>query len=319
MKCPKCGREIPQNFKFCMYCGCKVETENQKKVKTEAKWENNVQNRTLNSQSGDANIQNRSVSGQTVHVNNQGGPKRKKGPLLWIIIGALVLIAVTAIVIFFVLNNRKDDAGSQGWQTETEEVQKPSSETESEEKQSSETESEESRSSETIASIPQSEQTESLESESEESETIQQAAVIDMSYIRDIYASSELSEPDVTHSPDRLVDKDMTTAWAEGSEGSGVGESVVFMFNDAYKVSGIRIASGYQKNSETFAYNNMPVGLKLIFSDGTSESVKLEGISNFQDIKFSKPVETSSVTVEITEIIEGAKWNDSCITEIEFY
>lgn len=38
MKCPKCGKKVPQNQKYCFYCGTKVSTENQSSTGNEAQF-----------------------------------------------------------------------------------------------------------------------------------------------------------------------------------------------------------------------------------------------------------------------------------------
>lgn len=147
-----------------------------------------------------------------------------------------------------------------------------------------------------------------------------QAPVITMQNISAVYATSELAEANVVHSASRIMDGDKNTAWVEGVDGQGYGQSIRFDFNNVYLVNGIRIRSGYQKNDDIYYKNSRPKEVCLEFSDGISEIFKLDDAGqNEQILTFSRPVETSMVNLIIESVYPGGKYEDTCISEITFF
>lgn len=147
------------------------------------------------------------------------------------------------------------------------------------------------------------------------------AAPVSMSGVISVTASSYLSEPNLNlyHTPERTVDGSLSTAWVEGIDGSGVGESISFTFDQTYLVSGMHINAGYQKSEELYWMNARPASLTLTFSDGTQQTVLLRDVNAGQDITFDAPVETQSIRLTIASLYEGTTYADTVISEVSFY
>lgn len=147
------------------------------------------------------------------------------------------------------------------------------------------------------------------------------AAPVSMSGVISVTASSYLSEPNLNlyHTPERTVDGSLSTAWVEGIDGSGVGESISFTFDRTYLVSGMRINAGYQKSEELYWMNARPASLTVTFSDGTQQTVLLRDVNARQDITFDAPVETQSIRLTIASLYEGTTYADTVISEVSFY
>ena len=147
------------------------------------------------------------------------------------------------------------------------------------------------------------------------------AAPVSMSGVISVTASSYLSEPNLNlyHTPERTVDGSLSTAWVEGIDGSGVGESISFTFDRTYLVSGMRINAGYQKSEELYWMNARPASLTVTFSDGTQQTVPLRDVNARQDITFGAPVETQSIRLTISSLYEGTTYADTVISEVSFY
>lgn len=96
-----------------------------------------------------------------------------------------------------------------------------------------------------------------------------------MGNVNVVTVASALSEYNMTHSVDRIWDNDISTACVEGVSGNGEGESLVFVFNDTYRIFGININAGYQKNSDLYGKNSRPSKLELTFSNGEVQTVAL--------------------------------------------
>lgn len=140
-----------------------------------------------------------------------------------------------------------------------------------------------------------------------------------MENISQISATSQLSEYDMIHSSDRLIDGDISTAWVEGMPGQGVGASVSIEFDGEYLINGIKINAGYQKNDELYNKNSRPKKIGISFSDGIYEVHELDDVNDVQDIAFNKAVVTNKVSLIIEDVYSGTKYEDTAISEISVY
>jgi len=147
-------------------------------------------------------------------------------------------------------------------------------------------------------------------------DTAQPFSMENISYIS---ATSQLSEYGMTHSADRLIDGDISTAWVEGMSGQGIRESVSIQFDDEYLINGIKINAGYQKNDELYNKNSRPAKIGIAFSDGTYEVHELDDVNSVQDIVFQKPIYSKSISLIIEDVYSGTKYEDTAISEISIY
>jgi len=148
------------------------------------------------------------------------------------------------------------------------------------------------------------------------------------------------------YSPANLFDGDMGTCFAEGDDGnrSGNGDDISceILFNKVINIDEIRIVNGFAKNDEYYYNNNRVLGLAISFSNNKQsrryfafESYILNDTKEWQSLKFKKGYQTDSITIRndaniirssnrcvngsCSPIIKGKKYNDTCITEVEFY
>lgn len=144
---------------------------------------------------------------------------------------------------------------------------------------------------------------------------------IDAANFRNVRATSYLEESkyNIVHSPERVIDGDLTTGWAEGVSGQGIGESVTVDFDEEYLVSGIEIYAGYQKTESLYNKNSRPKEIYLEFSDGSGEVYILEDTKDVQNMEFAVPVITNSITLRIDSVYPGDKYEDTVITEMVLY
>lgn len=148
-----------------------------------------------------------------------------------------------------------------------------------------------------------------------------QISPVSMDKVVSVTASSYLSEPNLNlyHTPERVTDGDLSTAWVEGLDGDGIGESITFEFDDTYSVSGLSIHAGYQKSEKLYHQNGRPATLTATFSDGTQQTLQLQDINGAQRITFGTPVETRQVTLTIEAVYSGTDYKDTVISELSFY
>jgi hypothetical protein len=143
------------------------------------------------------------------------------------------------------------------------------------------------------------------------------------------------------YSAERLMDQDPTTAWCEGVEGDGVGEVVLAV---AYPDVKNYIWAGFGRSAKAFANNNRPRKVRLTLLKareavvGDRESVhkdvvvlgrsevELKDVNDYQELPL--PVVTfpkddpdvipgnTFVAIEILSVYPGAKYKDTCISEL---
>lgn len=165
----------------------------------------------------------------------------------------------------------------------------------------------------------ENEPSENEPSKEKNEETISRAAPVTMSAVKTVTASSALSEYNMTHSPDRVIDGDRSTAWVEGAAGQGIDESIILHFDTDYTVSGINICAGYQISEDLYYKNSRPKEILVEFSGGKSQTYQLEDKLEEQKISFAEPAETDYVSISIVSVYPGNKYEDTVISEISLY
>ena len=97
--------------------------------------------------------------------------------------------------------------------------------------------------------------------------------------------ASSVLEPQYGYSYDasNVLDGDPGTAWVEGADGPGIGESVTLYSDTPQKVHGIRILEGYMKNQDIYDKNSVPYRFRLEFSDGTVIETNPQEVLSSQD------------------------------------
>jgi len=154
--------------------------------------------------------------------------------------------------------------------------------------------------------------------------------------VKQAKSSSTLKNPadPGRHDPSKALDRNLDTAWCEGANDDGIGQSLTFELKDAI-ISGVGIINGYAKNEETYQSNNRIKKIKLIMIQKNGE--KKEEIVDLPKTDFSRlnreavapfidwvldngdPYETTkNITLVIQEVYPGSKYHDTCISEVYF-
>ena len=120
-------------------------------------------------------------------------------------------------------------------------------------------------------------------------------------------------------------DFDHTTAWVEGTEGTGKGEFLEYTFaGNCPRITTVKILNGYCKNQKTWEqngrvktlkmyYNNLPV-LKLELED--SPTLQCFNVGTFGEHNPNAP--DWKLRFEILEVYPGSKFEDIAISELYF-
>lgn len=141
-----------------------------------------------------------------------------------------------------------------------------------------------------------------------------------------IKSTSELKSTKYFYSAVNVMDLDENTVWAEGSEGSGIGESLTLTLTKPLDISQIGIIPGYHKSETLYFANNRVAALKIEINGESEINQDIPDEYNYNsarspkayfyiDIsKYNKPVKTLKLT--ITKVYKGNKYDDTCITSI---
>lgn len=170
--------------------------------------------------------------------------------------------------------------------------------------------------------------------------------MVDYEQLWTLSCSSQLADQEgYGHGPECLMDGLVETAWVEGAEGNGIGESVTFkpyVFTDddlwedpillSMPIQHIYLRNGYCKNPETWEANGRVSMLLLKFNNIPLCYIQLLDTMELQNISISsrklfeiRPdlnffmYQGESVTFEIVEVFPGEENENAAITTIEFY
>ncbi len=136
-----------------------------------------------------------------------------------------------------------------------------------------------------------------------------------------ISVSSQLIEnnrPSDAYRAAHLADGKDSTCWAEGADGPGIGEWAQFGFDSPKTVKALKIIAGYPKTPAVFQANNRVKKIMIVFSDGESQTATLADQKDFQRVLIDRDKPTRFVKLVIMEVYKGTKYDDTCISEVEF-
>lgn len=132
-----------------------------------------------------------------------------------------------------------------------------------------------------------------------------------------------------SYSANNIDDSNLNTAWVEGKPDYGIGEKVKVTIQPnikekySLKLSGFRIANGYVKDKKTWQANSRVKALKMYINGKLKAIIELKDCYGFQNVSFNEVVipKKSGITVEleIVDVYKGSKFQDTAISEIQFY
>ena len=134
----------------------------------------------------------------------------------------------------------------------------------------------------------------------------------------------------VNYQAKNIHDNSFKTAWVEGVEGFGIGESITYHFPPQNpRVTTFNIANGYVKSEQAWKDNTRVKKLKVYYNDEPLAILLLEDIRGVQEFKFDplgygkEDRENTSLPwwtlrFEILEVYPGEQYDDTAISEIYF-
>ncbi len=106
------------------------------------------------------------------------------------------------------------------------------------------------------------------------------------------------------------------SAWVEGREGNGVGEWITIEFDGMRLVKSINVRNGYQKNNDIFQKNNRVRQLRVVFSQGETQTLVLKDRLGSELFDLPKPVKAYWVKFIIDDVWAGKRYTDTAITKL---
>lgn len=147
----------------------------------------------------------------------------------------------------------------------------------------------------------------------------------DLDYADKVVASSALkAQGSKNYKASNIFDEDPETAWVEGVKGHGIGQWIEFknvcVRQDGYwcGVGSINILNGYVKSDKAWRENGRVKRLKVYCNGKPKYILELQNSRSFQyfNVSISKG---ATIRFEILDVYPGSKFQDTAITEIDFW
>ena len=120
-----------------------------------------------------------------------------------------------------------------------------------------------------------------------------------------------------TYRGDNLADGNLSTAWVEGGSGDGIGEVLLFSFDNPTPVKQIVIANGYNKSQSVFSKNNRVKSFNVKTSTGSSRDIQVADKGGYQILVLPDLGEIQWLTLTLTGVYRGTKYRDTAISELQ--
>lgn len=129
----------------------------------------------------------------------------------------------------------------------------------------------------------------------------------------------------------KLIDGKYSTAWVEGVEGVGIGESITLHWKNAVSVSGLALYNGYLASKELYDKNGKVTKVRVDFGNDTiiEKDIYVSDITDFGKdsiekncatyINLDEAVSTDRIIITILDAEMGTECDDTAISEIQVY
>jgi hypothetical protein len=131
-----------------------------------------------------------------------------------------------------------------------------------------------------------------------------------------------------TYFPKNSDDRDLKTAWIEGSDDYGIGEKLKISFDlssvpkERYGINEIYILNGYRKSPYLWSTNSRVKSFRFFIDNNEAGTINLIDTIKLQSIQLPmymlKPKSLNCFEFEILSVYEGSEFKDTAITELYF-
>ena len=150
-------------------------------------------------------------------------------------------------------------------------------------------------------------------------------AQTDKAVVKSVTATSELVEGQYDgrylYPPINILDGDLSTTWCEADEdGPGIGESITVEFAGPVSFDELQIVNGFASGNNYYLKNNRVKSMQLTQVAGKhyqqKEYTLNDNTPDWQSIKFDLLQTAQTITIKITDIYKGNKYDDTCLDDI---
>ncbi len=142
--------------------------------------------------------------------------------------------------------------------------------------------------------------------------------------VKSVVATSELVEAQFDgkylYPPINILDGDFNSTWCEADQkGSGIGESITVEFTEPVSFDEIQLVNGFA-SKDYYKKNNRVKSIVLTqvakrhFQQ--KEYTLLDDKPTWQSINFALPQTAQTITIKITDVYRGSKYDDTCLDDI---
>ena len=142
--------------------------------------------------------------------------------------------------------------------------------------------------------------------------------------LKSVVATSELVEAQFDgkylYPPINILDGDFNSTWCEADQnGSGIGESITVEFTEPVSFDEIQLVNGFA-SKDYYKKNNRVKSIVLTQVAGLhfqqKEYALKDDTQDWQSINFALPQTAQTITIKITEVYRGSKYDDTCLCDI---
>ena len=142
--------------------------------------------------------------------------------------------------------------------------------------------------------------------------------------VKSVVATSELVEAQFDgkylYPPINILDGDFNSTWCEADKnGSGIGESITVEFSEPVSFDEFQIVNGFA-SKDYYKKNNRVKSIVLTQVAKEHFQQKEYNLEDdkpdWQSIKFALPQTAQTITIKITGVYKGTKYDDTCLDDI---
>jgi hypothetical protein len=140
------------------------------------------------------------------------------------------------------------------------------------------------------------------------------------------FLKSNWNKYEENYHPSYVLDDDPKTAWVEGAEGDGIGESLTIPVSALRSARALRLVifNGYQKSQALLSANAAPKQLTVtVRGPGGQQSARqqltLERKMGPQSFELPVSGGVSEVVLTIDSVHAGSKYRDTCVSDVQVF
>jgi hypothetical protein len=131
-----------------------------------------------------------------------------------------------------------------------------------------------------------------------------------------VSASSYLADDPADCSPAAAIDGDIGTAWVEGVDGDGVGESLTLELGVPTEVWNVALLPGYCASPEVWRANGRPSRVWIELPDGTALERELEDAPVARVFYLDEARTVDWLRLTLLDVYPGERWEDTAVSEL---